>query len=497
MTRFWEILPGASAWGTLLLLIMLSWRMPVVVVVFILLYDLYWLLKLVYLFFHLRFSFAKMRTNMKMNWLEKLSSEQQGKWEDIHHLVIFPMYHEPHNLVRESFLSLVNSNYPKEKLFVLLAIEERGGMGDAEVAEKIKEEFGSFFKSLSVVVHPDNIEGELKGKSANVTWAAQRTVKEVIEPSGIPCGKILVSVFDMDSRTERDYFGVLTYAFLTAPHGDRSSYQPIPLYINNVHYAPFFARLIGLSSSFWQLMQESREEQLVTFSSHSMPLRAVIDIGYWDTNIVSEDSRIFFKCFSHYGGDWRVVPLFYPIYMDAIEGATLRQAAVSLYKQQRRWAWGAENISHLADDFRSEKGKNIPSRTKWFWLWTLFEGSYSWATSSFIIFFFGWLPNLIGGSEFANSVLSYNLPRLTGWILNVGSVGIIASAFFSVILLAPKIKGFKAWHYALYFLQWIFTPIIFVFFSSLPAIDGLTRLMLGGKFRLGYWKTPKAGARTS
>ena len=35
------------------------------------------------------------------------------------------------------------------------------------------------------------------------------------------------------------------------------------------------------------------------------------------TNIVSDDSRIFWQCFFKYNGDYRVKPLYYPISMDA------------------------------------------------------------------------------------------------------------------------------------------------------------------------------------
>lgn len=61
MTRFWEIIPGALAWITLLGFFFLSWRLPAAVVFIIILYDLYWLLKVIYLFSHLRPAFVKMR----------------------------------------------------------------------------------------------------------------------------------------------------------------------------------------------------------------------------------------------------------------------------------------------------------------------------------------------------------------------------------------------------------------------------------------------------
>ena len=81
MIRFWEIIPGALAWLTLLGLTFLSWRAPVAVVIFILLYDLYWLLKLIYLFFHLRLSFTKMKANLKIDWLARLKKDNPENWE--------------------------------------------------------------------------------------------------------------------------------------------------------------------------------------------------------------------------------------------------------------------------------------------------------------------------------------------------------------------------------------------------------------------------------
>lgn len=494
MVRFWEIIPGAFAWSTLLGFLFLSWRLPAAVVVMVLLYDLYWFLKLIYLFFHLRSSFMKMRMNLKINWLAKLQAEQAAAWGKIYHLVIFPMYHESYEIVHQSFLSLAESNYPKDKFFIVLATEEGGGPAGEETASKIKAEFGQLFKKFLITRHPAGLPGELPGKGSNEAWAAKEALSKIINSSGVPYGDIMVSVFDIDTRTGPDYFGILTHAFLTASHPQRSSYQPVPLFINNVREAPFFARLVGFYSTFWQLMQGSRPEQLVTFSSHSMPLQPLAEVGFWETDLVSEDSRIFFQCLAHYKGDWRAEPILYPVYMDAVVGETFWAAMKNLYRQQRRWAWGAENLARLARDFSGDE--LIPRKVKRFWLWILFDGFYSWSTSSFIIFFCGWLPNILGDEAFRNSVLSYNLPRLTGWILNLSAMGVLASAFLSVLILQPRMKGFKKRYYVLYLLQWVLTPLIFMIFSALPALDAQTRLMLSGRFRLGFWRTPKSKSAT-
>ncbi len=490
MRRLFEILPGAAAWATLLGLLALSWLSPSFVVVFIVLYDLFWFLRTCYLLLHLQLSFIQMRRNLARDWPARLAADCPG-WQRVHHLIVLPIYREPASLLEETLKSLAASRYPLDRFTVVLATEERGGEEDRSIARVLTGAFGKRFGKLMVTVHPADIPGELPGKGANETWAVRRAVAEHLDPSGIAHRDVLVSVFDSDTRPGRDYFGVLTRAFLTATHPYRSSYQPIPLFINNMHRVPLFSRLVAFTASMWQFMQQSRPEQLVTFSSHSMPLSSLIEVGYWQTDIVSEDSRIFFQCLSHYGGDWRVVPLHYPVYMDAVGGATYGHGLRNLYRQQRRWAWGVENIPYALGVF--SRNCRMPLRQRLFWCYTLFDGFHSWATNSFIIFLFGFLPNLMGGAAFRTTVLSYNLSHLTGFLINLSTVGIVTIAFTSTVLILPTLKreGAKRSAYLLYAAQWFLLPLTLIAFSGLPALDAQTRLMLGGRFRLGFWRTPK------
>lgn len=485
--RFFEILPGLLAWSTIISMVLLSRLLPKWMAIFIILFDTYWLLKSTYLSLHLRHTFVKMRENMGANWLEKLSRPGLA-YAHIYHLVIFPMYKEPYEVVRESFERLVKINYPQEKLLVVLATEESAGEEARTVAQKIAAEFGNKFKLL-ITRHPKDLPGELAGKGSNETWAAQEAKKILIDPARIPYENILVSVFDIDTQVLPEYFGILTYQFLTAEKPQRSSYQPIPLFTNNIYQAPAFARIISFSATFWQMMQQSRPERLTTFSSHSMPFKALVEIGYWQKDIVSEDSRIFWQCFLHYHGDWRVVPLFYPVSMDANVAHAFWKTMVNLYKQQRRWGWGVENIPYLLGGFI--KDKRISPSTKWYWTLNSLEAFHSWATNSLMIFALGWLPLVLGGTHFNETVLSYNLPYVTRIILMLSIVGVGSSAILSIALLPPKPLGFRRRHYLLYLLQWLLIPITLIVFGALPGLEAQTRLMLGGKFRLGFWVTPK------
>ncbi len=491
LLKFYETIPGFLTWSTILLMFVFSWLAPAATAIFIILFDIYWLFKTIYLSFHLRATFKKMRENLKIDWLEKLkqNTAANGDWQKIYHLVIFPMYKEPHEVVRESFESLVKSNYPKDRFIAVLAIEERGDKADRETAEKIEKEFGGKFFKFLVAAHPANLSGELPGKGSNETWAAKEAKKLIIDPLSLPYENILISVFDIDTQVLPDYFGRLAYVFLTCKRPQRSSFQPIPLFTNNIFQAPALARVISFSSTFWHMMQQSRPERLTTFSSHSMPFKALTEIGFWNTDIVSEDSRIFWQCYLRYDGDWRAEPLFYPVSMDANVTPWFWQTMINLYKQQRRWGWGCENIPYILNGFKTNK--IIPLRKKIYWSFNIIEGFHSWSTNALIIFSLGWLPIILGGKIFNLTLLSYNLPFVTKTIMTLAMFGIVSSAILSVVLLPPKPDWFKPRHYFLYFFQWILMPFTLIIFGAFPAIEAQSRLMLGGRFRLGFWVTPK------
>lgn len=488
MYRFLEILPGTLVWITLIGMFVASAYFPVAAAIFIILFDTYWLLRTATLSLYLTIIFRRMRKNMKIDWLAK-TKEIDG-WEDVVHLILLPMYQEPYELVKETFERLLSGNYPQDKMIIVLGTEERAGQEALDVAKRIEQEYKSSFRNFLVTQHPSGLEGEIPGKGSNQAWMAKRVKSDVIDKENLNYENILVSVFDVDTQIFPEYFGRLTHAFLTTKDRQHTSYQPIPLFNNNIFEAPVFARVVSLSATFYQMMQQARPENLATFSSHSMPFKALVEIGFWHKDVVSEDSRIFWQCYLHYNSNWKVEPLTYPVSMDANAASGFWQTMRNVYKQQRRWAWGSENIAYVITSFI--KNKQIPLRRKLYWTFHKLDSFYSWATASVLIFALGWLPLLLGGNEFNQSVLSYNLPQITQNVMGLSMLGIALSAILGVILLPPKPDWFKPHHYFLYLIQWLLLPATMILLGSLPAIEAQTRLMLSGRFRLGYWVTPKS-----
>ncbi|PIP24526.1 MAG: hypothetical protein COX35_00205, partial [Candidatus Nealsonbacteria bacterium CG23_combo_of_CG06-09_8_20_14_all_37_18] len=284
----------------------------------------------------------------------------------------------------------------------------------------------------------------------------------------------------------RQYFAVLTWHYLTSEQPLKSSYQPIPIYSNNIWSAPAFSRVIATSGTFWQMMQQERPEQLVSYSSHSIPFKVLKEIGY-PQNIVSDDSRIFWKSYLAYDGDYKVVPLYYPVSMDTVMAKNLLRTAINQYKQQRRWAWGCENIPYVLYGFL--KNKKIPLIEKIRHTFVILDGFWSWAAAALIIFFLGWLPLIVAVEGFRVTLLSYNLPKITSTIMTIAMIGMIVSAILSLLLLPPRPKNFsKRKNFSMIF-QWLLLPFTLIIFGAFPALEAQARLALG-KY-LGFWVTEK------
>jgi len=489
--RFLEIGPGALSWLTFFLIVFLSWARPAWAAVFIILFVFYWLLKTIYLSFHLWSGYKKMRAQEKIDWLPKLEKDFPQAWEKIHHLIIIPFYREPLEIIREAFRSLEQSDYQKDKMIVVLAAEKRAGKGARLAAKAIAEEFGGKFLKLLVTWHPSGLPGEIAGKGSNESWAAKKVKEQIIDSLGLSYENIIVSSFDADTAVFPQYFSCLTYNYLSSKDPTNASFQPVPLFINNIWQAPFFSRIFAFSSTFWQIMTQERPEKLITFSSHSMSFKTLVAVGFRQTNVVSDDSRIFWQCFLQYDGNYRTRPLYYPVSMDANVAESFWQTLVNIYRQQRRWAYGAADIPYFLFGFW--KNKKIPKRKKFSLGFELIEGHWSWATASFLLFLLGWLPLILGGSQFSQNILSYNLPRITSWILTVGMIGLVASAYFSLLLLPAKPRRYGKLKYLFFVFGWFLVPLTMIFLTALPALDAQTRLMLG--HYMGFWPTEKVRKR--
>jgi len=504
--RILEIFPGFLSLATLLILLIFSYFKPVWVAYFIIAFDVYWLLLVIYMAIFLTTSYRKLKKGLKTDWRKKceqlkdLSAINQSLginclanqglfWEELWQLIVLPTYNESVEIIRTSLQALVDDNYPQSRMIVAVAMEERAGEEGKQRVKIIRQEFADKFGHFIITFHPD-IEGELKGKGANQAWCVQEVKKNLIDQLNLDYKKILVSVFDIDTIIKTGYFFALTYKFLTVSDPYHASYQPIPVYHNNIWKAPFFSRVAASSNTFWQMIMQIRQESLVTYSSHSMTFQALKEIGFWSTSNVSEDSRIFWHCLLHYNGHYRVEPVHYEVSMDVTCDQNFWRTAKSLYKQQRRWAWGGENIPYLI--FNTWKKWSYPGFARGNVISHVLiqiYGFHAWATNALIIAVIGWMPMLLGGDRFNSTVLSGNLPMITQNLMNIAMVGLFLSAIISSLLLPKRPQKYTVWKNIRMLLEWVFIPFTIVVFGAFPCLDAQIRLMRARY--MGFWVTPK------
>ncbi len=480
--RWLEIIPGGLVWLTFVLAIVCSFVAPQTAMAFIIIFDLYWLFRVVYFVFYLLWSWRRYQHDVAVDWFAEL--EKIPNWRRVHHVVFLPTYKEGYEILRSSLTALTAVRYPNDRMIVVLAGEGRDHANFQRHIERLRREFGSRFLRLIVTEHPVGLPEEIPGKGSNLNWSA-RQVQPLLEEMGIPVDDIIVSAFDIDTVAHPQYFARLAQLYLTVPNPTRSSYQPVTTFANTIWSATAPVRVASFGTTFWMLTELSRAERMWTFSSHSMSWRMLIDVGFWEKDMVSEDSRIFLQGLLKYHGDYRVTPIFLPVAMDAVSGPTYAKSLIALYKQQRRWAWGVEHFPYMVPRMMADK--QMPRRVKIKYIFNHLEGMYTWATAPILIFILGYLPLYVVGQQ--QSVLTAATPFTLQWIMRFAMVGVFASGLLSMTMLPerPKHIGWKSW--IVMIAQWGLLPFTFILFGSLPAIESQTRLMLG-KY-LGFTVTKK------
>ncbi len=486
LKRLLEIIPGALSWLILFFFVVFFFLRPLVTAVITIIFLLYWVCRLLYMSALMVLAHHRVMTKKNLDWLAMSQKvESDLNFNDIVHVVLYTIYKEPQQVLEDSLSALKESLYPKEKIIVVLAGEERASKAP-ELLAALKEKYRAYFKDILVTIHPKDVVGEIPAKGANATYAAKQ-VGEYLKKENYNFDHVIISCFDADTCPDKNYLACLSYNFLNDPKRYRTSFQPFPVYSNNIYTAPAFARVIEMGSTFWQLIESMRHEKFITFSSHSMSFRTLVEVDYWPVHLISDDSLIFWKCFVKYDGDYRTYPLEVPVFMDIAVGKDYIDTIRVQYKQKRRWAWGVENFVFVGMGFVDNP--NIPFLEKARRLFYILDNHVSWATWALIISFITPLTLFWGKFLLKQSLVLFNLTYINSIIFHSLSLIIVLCIVISTEFLPPRPEGVSRLIYVPLILQWALIPFISATLGSLPSLDAQTRLMLG-KY-LYFYATPK------
>lgn len=508
---FFEKLPGLVTWSIIILTIIFSMFMANIVAIFLIAFFLVWFVRTIGLNVRVIQGWRTMKLHESLNWpkmltqledpndnhqqtkdlpvwhfenLDRVRKKQVVRVGDLYHAIVIASYNESIDVLRPTVESVLGSNYDMDKVIVVFAYEGRDGAQSEPAVLELAKEYKNKFKKVMAVKHPLT-EGEVRGKGGNITFAA-RQLQEYLEKEKLDPINVIVTTLDSDNRPHVNYLTALSYTYAVSPDPKHVSYQPVPIFTNNIWDVPAPMRVVATGNSFWNIILALRPHALRNFSSHAQSMAALIETDFWSVRTIVEDGHQFWRTYFRYDGNHEVYPIFLPIYQDAVLDKSFKKTLKMQFVQMRRWAYGASDIAYVI-----EKGwftpNKIPTFDKFAKLWRLFEGHIAWATAPIILAFAAFIPAFFNPNSFSANYL----PLLASRIQTIAMLGIFITFFLGLKALPPRPKRYKKTRNFWIVVQWIYLPVTTIIYSSFAAIYSQTRLLFG-KYMENFDVTTKA-----
>ena len=400
------------------------------------------------------------------------------KPNEIYHAVIMVAYNEGLDTLIPTVEAVKKSSFPNERTIFVFGYEERGGEAMRENAKILTEKFKDDFCQFIPVMHPKDLKDEIQGKGPNLNYAAGELVNYV-KKAKIPIENVIVTSLDSDNKMSKWYLDYVAYQFIVHPNRQKLSYQPVSLFTNNIWDAPAPMRIIAISNSFFNIISSMRSHTLKNFASHSQPLLALSQMGFWSKKTIVEDGHQYWRSLFYFHGDYEVLPIHVAIYQDAVIEETFLKTLKAQFIQLRRWDYGASDVAYVGVRLFSKDRKTIgkmsfmPLFAKFM---RLLEGHVTLAAISPMVAFGGWVPKLLNARS--KDLLAFNLPNTISLIQIFASIGLMTTILFSLKMLPPRPKNIRKPKIVM-ILQWILMPVVAIVYQSFTAFYSQTRLMTG------------------
>src|SRR5438270_486210 len=480
--RVLEVVPTATVWLIITAPVWGAIVAPAALGFGMVLFSVYWLWKSFGFASGVLIGFWRLHLAQQRDWIA--ASATLAATDPRSHPVIVPTCGESEELLADTLHYLTLQDVPLDRVSVVLAFEQRDPSAP-DRARRLSARFAPLFQHFLITFHPDR-DGEVRGKSSNLTWAARQAHAELIDTGRLDPDHLIVTVCDADSRLHHAYLGALGYEVLSHPDGFLHIFQPAILFYAN-HWR-LIAPLRALNSiySLWELARMVPSHRLVTQSTYSLSWQAVHEVDYWDVDVIPEDSHMCFKVLFHFGRRVKVRPIWLPVYADAAEGSTLRRTLENQYQQILRWAWGVSDIPYVA--MGAMRARDLPwylriMRVVWY-----VEEHLMWPSHWFLLTLGGLVPRLVNPS-FAQSQMGIWQSSLASAIM-----GLCLPCLILVIVVDWRLRpqhpdGEDAIDVLIGWMSFALLPFVGLALCALPALDAHSRLLLGR--RLEYRVTEK------
>lgn len=470
--RLLEIVPGFVSWNLIFFPFWGSFFFPIFVAYLVLIFDVLWFYKSASAGIASIFSYLKMEAAKRYDW--RAEAQKLPNYNKVHHIHMIVNVNEPAHTLERSMEAIAGQDFPRERLTVVLAMEERE-KGAQQKAEDLIQKFSGKIGRIFFTLHP-LLPGEVRGKSSNESYAAKWIKKKLVDEEGLDINFLTITTSDADSVMHPKYFSYLTWSFLSSKDPYRRIWQGAVCFYNNIWEIPLVSRVLNSINSIWQISQLSRKDRIINYSTYTLSLKMVDEVGYWDTDVIPEDYRMFFKCFFNFDGRVEVEPIFLPVSADAAESTSTWKTLKNQYFQQQRWAWGVSDDPLFIKWWLTKT--HIPFWNRTVRVAKVLSDHFFWPVNWFIVTLGANLP-IFFNPKFSQTVLGQMLPKVSSFILTLCLVFLLVIIVIDSKSRPPRPEGEKFQHRLLELFGWPLLPIIGFFLGALPGIDAHTRLMFG------------------
>lgn len=473
--RALEILPGFFSWGLILFPVWGSFIVPNIVAYYVIAFAIYWLYKSLLLSVLSIASHLKIKAASKFDWIADIKKDFPKKWNKLHHIIIIPTYKEPISTLKRTLDALTKQKFPVKNIHVMLSFEDREGKDAREKSKILLKNYKNEFGNLWSTYHPDII-GEVKGKSSNTCWGARQAKKFLIDQQGLDIDFVTITSEDADAVFHPNYFAAVTQDFLSVDKPYNKIWQGAIVFYNNIWKVPAPVRVLSAMFSVMQMYILMRSDRLINFSTYTTSLKHVVEIDYWDTNVIPEDYRLFFKSYFAKKGDFEARPIFLPILSDAAESHSTWTTYTNLYNQLTRWAWGVSDDAYIIKQYI--QATEIPFWDKTIRVFKTVQDHFFWPVNWFAVTISAFIPPLLNPA-FDKTVIGKTLPQVTSTLLTLSLISMLVVFIVDAINRPERPNKRNIFSYIKQPFEFLLLPIIGFFFSALPGIDAHTRLMFG------------------
>lgn len=490
--RILEIIPGVLIWILLLSPLWLGFSFPYLIINILVVLSVYWVYRAFILSVGTVIGYIFVRRAAKKDWLQECLTLDRALLPDQDllpkdhilpkQLIVIANYGEEYEVVKRSINALLKQNYPKERMYLTVSIEERKAKKDPDYAKRgeyLKRDYGDIFGDrLFFFVHPENIEGEAVGAAANRAWGTRKTV-EALESMGENVNEFLITAPDGDLVFSPDYLASLTFRWLTVEKRNNRFYQTALYTFNNNYWdVPMLVRILMvgltlpvLSSS---VLEKNKRE---TWSCFTLNLGIMKAVNYWDTSLGIDDTTFFWRPYFYFNGDWKCEVFFTPLSADAVYNKNYFRNHVDQYKQYVRWGWGVITFPLAAKQLIYNR--EIPFIERATKLYHLFEVFVFWKVLGFLIAF-GIPIVFFLNYELSRQVISITVPQTVSNLLTLATLFLIPNTIIKLFIIPKRPSNMSLIKFILILIVEAPLNIISLFtFGFLPFIESTTRMMLG------------------